>query len=129
MPKEDLVKYIEEAKSRGVSDNVIRTTLLYAHWTKEEISEAFKGYDESREYYDPDRIFALGNARTRAVNFRSDGKAVAAKIEKRSRFAVIVILVLIICGAAAAFWYIGYVNNVFVPVTAIPLPHVLDGSN
>ncbi|OGZ53498.1 MAG: hypothetical protein A3B25_02310 [Candidatus Ryanbacteria bacterium RIFCSPLOWO2_01_FULL_48_26] len=127
--KEDLIKYIEEAKSRGVSDNVIRTTLLYTHWTKEEISDAFKRYDDSRSFYDPNRIFATVGAHTRAVNFTSDGKAVAAKIEKRSRAAVIFLLLLIICGAIAAFWYIGYVNNVFVPVTAIPLPHIFDGSN
>ena len=129
MPKEDLIKYIEEAKSRGVSDNAIRTTLLYAHWTKEEIGEAFKGYDDSRQFYDPNKLSA-GVARVRAVNFTSTGKPVAGSIEKRSRAALIFILILIFIGAVAAFWYIGYVNNVFIPVTALPLPHIFGpGSN
>ncbi|MEK7507460.1 MAG: hypothetical protein AAB602_00035 [Patescibacteria group bacterium] len=129
MPKEDLIKYIEEAKSRGVSDNAIRTTLLYANWTKDEIGDAFKRYDNSRPFYDPNRIFSSGAGHVRAVNFTSDGKPIAPVIEKRTRSVIIFLLIVIICVAVAVFWYLGHVNNVFVPVTAVPLPHVLDGSN
>lgn len=125
MPKEDLIKYIEEAKSRGVSDNAIRTTLLYAHWTKEEIGDAFKGYDDTRQFYDPNKISA-GIARIRAVNFTSSGKPVAASLEKKSRLALIFILILVFLAAAAAFLYVGYINNSFNTVTAVPMGDILD---
>ena len=125
MSVEDLVKYIEEAKSRGVSDNAIRTTLLYAHWTQSEIGDAFKRYDNTRQFYDPNKLSA-GIARVKFVNFKSDGKPVAASLEKKSRLALIIILVLVFFAAAAAFLYIGYINGSFVPVTAVPIGHILD---
>ena len=128
MPKEDLIKYIEEAKSRGVSDNAIRTTLLYAHWTKEEISDAFKKYDDTRQFYDPNKISA-GIARVKLVNFTSDGR-IAATLEKKSRRALIFVLVLLFGAAVAVFWYIGYINGSFVTVSAVPSGHILDdGTN
>ncbi len=118
MSTQDLIKYIEEARSRGVSDNAIRTTLLYAHWTKEEIGAAFKGYDESRLPFDPATVSGVG--KTRAVNFTNKGRAVAPTLERGSRRLLIFVVVLIIVVAVAAAVYVIEQNGVLIPVRAVP---------
>ena len=119
MPKEDLIKYIEEAKSRGVSDDAIRTTLIYAHWTKEEISDAFKGYDESRTLYDPNTI-SSGTARVRSVNFTNKGRPVAGTIQKKSHTALVALLILFIIAVGWIAWRIMEANNILAPARALP---------
>jgi len=119
VPKEDLIKYIEEAKSRGVGDDVIRTTLIYAHWTKEEISDAFKGYDESRTLYDPNTI-SSGTARVRSVNFTNKGKAVAGTIYKKSHATLVFLLVVLVVVAGWVVWRVIEENNILAPVRALP---------
>ena len=120
MPKEDLIKYIEEAKSRGLGDDAIRTTLLYAHWTKEEIAEAFKGYDDSRTRFDPATLSR--GMKIKSIDFNSRGKPVAGTIEKRSHGLLVIFLILVFIGAAIAFWYIGSINGSFIRIDALPPP-------